>query len=90
MSAYFFMLGSSSELQNRESQDVHTKKKKRDDKDYVFFNLDFIVTSKWIPDMLDEPKPLATQTTSERPGGIQMEWYVLCIFTEKLPEPQRI
>lgn len=46
MSACFFMLGSSSELQNRESQDVHIRKKKRDDKDYVFFHLDFIVPGK--------------------------------------------
>lgn len=40
------MLDSSSEVENRESQDVRSQKKIRDDKDYIFFHLDFIVPEK--------------------------------------------
>lgn len=84
------MFDSSSEMQNRESQDVRTRKKIRDEKDYIFFHLDFIVPDKWILDMLCGPKQLATQTPTERPGGIWMEWCIPHTFTENLPVPQRI
>lgn len=86
----FFMLDSSSEIENKEHQDVHTRKKIRDDKDYIFFHLDFIVPDKWIFDMLGGPKQLATQTPTERPGAVRMEWYIPHPFTENLPVPQRI
>lgn len=54
----FFMLYSSS----RESEDVHSMKKIRDDKGYIFFHLDFFVPDKWILHMFGGPKRLATQT----------------------------
>lgn len=77
-------------MQKKESQDVQSRKKIRDYKDYIVFHLDFIVSDNWILDMLGGPKQLATQTPTERHGGIPMKWYILHTLAENLPIAQRI
>lgn len=68
-----------------------TSKKTRDDKDYVFFHLDFAVPNKWSLDMFGGPKQLATQTPTERLGGIRVEKVdIFHIFAENLPVLQII